>query len=364
MKIQYKKIISLDLLHQYFNDDICKEFYVFPSQQTTFLINSFGWIMRPEETGFNLYARIVPETNPAELFTSVSTDSFKLVFLLSINNPILFNITDLPSINPRNQVFYLSNLRDEQVGGKKLLGDQIAGSALGTGIRLITNYTLNYEFTTAVNSASFTLTDIFNNNYTFEGQSFTLPKPTDQTKVYQIDLTKVEPLPFGRYRLSDNHGGHMDFYFDTSLIGERIFAVIELYSDTLSFTNPSVNNVPGDYQYIVNNTINDKGRYAIQFESKTVDWQYTCIKKPENTSNGINLNNLTLTSAIGFPTAPVMVDGKAVFRSTNPVALSEAQQSVQLNNNGTKILDLPNPDRRHQLLEDGTSQYIEMNIYV
>lgn len=361
MKIKYEHIITLNLLHGYFKDGLCRDFAVFPTAGTSALLSQLGWVARPTANGLAIYASVEPGTAPPVLMSPVSGRSAKLVFFLVSLKPNFFNYTKLPDLAVRNEVLYFTNLRDDQVGGNKLLGDQVANQAIGDGIRLISNRTLIYTFNAPVSSVILTLTDAFGRPYPFEGQQFDLSEPISQVS---INLDKIEPFPSGRYRITDNHGGQLDFYFEPQLFGKQAFAIIELYSDTNDFTDPAADLVPADYRFLNGNEITGKGHYAIQFETAEINWQYIFRKKPENAGNGIALANLTLASAIAFPAAPTMVDGNAVFRSTNPVPLSEERQPVELNHNGAKILDLPNPGQGHQLQEDAVSKYYDINIYV
>lgn len=363
MKLRYEQIIEVFLFHQYNENGIYDGFTIHPTDHTQILLNKLGWLFRPLPGGFYIYARVKPNASPSELFQTHSLSSLKLTFYLSLHLPAFLNYSELPEIELGHELFYFTNLRDEQVNGNKLLGDHISNTRLGNGIELITNDTIIHEFNTPVNSATLTLTDIFGVNYPFDGQKFSLPIHTDKISEYPINLRKISPYHYGRYNLSDNHGGEQLFYYDPTLFGKRVFAVIELFSDTLDFTIPPTDQVPTDYQFISSNQITGKGKYAVLFPSRNAKWKFVIRKKP-GVPNGINMNNLRLGGDIPFPSSPVISDGKAVFQSVNTVLSRDVPYNVLLSHSGTSLFKLPNPAQSLQLQKDNIEYYYEINIYV
>ena len=368
MTIRYENIIKVNLFHEYYDNNLCKDFCIYPTEVTSQMLNSLQWLYKLTNTGFNIYARVKPNTDPPQLYNIKAMPSTKFTFYLSLINPAFINFTALPINKFDGEILYFSNLRNEQVESKKLLGDQIENVHIGAPIKLITNDQVNYEFNTPVNSAKLIVTDIFDKRYTFEGQNFTLPKPDDKISVYPIDINTFASFPIGRYKIIDNQeiidnqGWSHSYYYDPSLYDKKVFAIIEIFNDTNDFTSPSVDHVPTDYQFIKNGKITKKGDYAIQFTSKAVDWKYIIRKKP-NTSNKICLEKLSLTGEVGF-SEPNLIDSKAIFRSANPVLLRESGYSISLKHNDILLFKLPYPAQDLLLQKDADGIFYEMNLYV
>jgi hypothetical protein len=363
LTIRYENIVEVILLHEYNGNNAYSGLGIYPTIHTSSLLGTLGWLFRSTRQGFKIFARINPGTIPPQLFITGQLKSLKLTFYLTLASPEFLNYTELPSINLGHEIFYFNNLRKELMNGTNLLGDNIDNARIGNAIELLTNNVAIHDFSVPVNSASLTINDIFNNNYQFEGQQFTLPGPTDKIGEYSIDLYKISPFPYGRYSINDNLGGKQPCYYDPSLFGKQVFGIIELFSNTLDFTNPSTDQVPAEYQFLNVDRITGKGTYAVLFPGRTVKWKYVIRKKPE-VQNGINLNNLSLSGDIVFPASPAMTDGNAVFQSVNTVTSRLTPYNIILNHAGSPLFKLPNPAQSLQSQQQNNDYFYEMNIYV
>lgn len=90
----FKKIISIDFFHNYFNDGKLKFFDIFPDSKTMSLMKNYGLIFRKKNDGFV----ILSDSN--ERFKSSSfNDTIKLNFYLYFKDNFFLNYTDLPYNN-------------------------------------------------------------------------------------------------------------------------------------------------------------------------------------------------------------------------------------------------------------------------
>ena len=90
----FKKIISVDFFHNYFNDGKLKFFDIITDSKTLSLMKNYGLVFRKENDGFV----ILSDSN--ERFKSSSfNDTIKLNFFLYFKDNYFLNYTDLPFNN-------------------------------------------------------------------------------------------------------------------------------------------------------------------------------------------------------------------------------------------------------------------------
>ena len=100
----YKKILSVEIMHDYFEDGLCPSFEINPSSNTRNILKDYGIIFRKIINGFVLIS------NRDERFTGISFNGpIQLTFKLTNNDPLFFNYTDLNLEGGTNFLFQNNN---------------------------------------------------------------------------------------------------------------------------------------------------------------------------------------------------------------------------------------------------------------
>ena len=126
MKILYKKILTLELWHDYYLDlldpsklpqtdyNISGLLTLVPTSDCLRLLQNLRWVFRPQPRGVNLFAQ-VEETTSGDFQTMIPVDQpDRLTFWLIVSDRYFANFTNLPLTSTRNQIYYFSNLSDNQ----------------------------------------------------------------------------------------------------------------------------------------------------------------------------------------------------------------------------------------------------------
>ena len=100
----YKKILTVEIMHDYFENGLCSSFEINPSSNTRNLLKDYGIIFRKIINGFVLIS------NRDERFTGISFNGpIQLTFKLTNNDPLFFNYTDLNLEGGTNFLFQNNN---------------------------------------------------------------------------------------------------------------------------------------------------------------------------------------------------------------------------------------------------------------
>ena len=100
----YKKILTVEIMHDYFENGLCSSFEINPSSNTRNILKDYGIIFRKIINGFVLIS------NRDERFTSISFNGpIQLTFKLTNNDPLFFNYTDLNLEGGTNFLFQNNN---------------------------------------------------------------------------------------------------------------------------------------------------------------------------------------------------------------------------------------------------------------
>jgi len=100
----YKKILTVEIMHDYFEDDLCSSFEINPSLNTRNILKDYGIIFRKIFNGFVLIS------SRDERFTSITFNGpILLTFKLINNDPFFFNYTDLSLESGSNFLFQNNN---------------------------------------------------------------------------------------------------------------------------------------------------------------------------------------------------------------------------------------------------------------
>jgi hypothetical protein len=258
------------------------------------------------------------------------------------------------------ELFCFDNLRDDQQDDRLYLGDAVANARLGPAVALQTSSILDYPFDPAIGSAQLTLFNRFGRQ--LDSKSVTAPPGAGTLDSHRYDLSKVDGMTPGRYRIQDDQGGEKSFYFDPGLFGDNAFGVIELFVRTDQLDPNGIDQVPADYRFLDADQLTGPEAFTLQLQQRSTHWRYIVSKQYDN--NSITLAQLAITGPVAFD----RVDGdkQVVFTAQDSLPLAEAQQKITLAHNGTEIRSLPNPSLASPL--EGSKaeglKYSDIYVYV
>lgn len=362
--IKYGILFEVEVRHAYYAETCAQDFEIEPTPECAEMLSRLGFVFRKSNCGFKIFVQVVPETNPAQVANPPGHGSLKFSFMMLLRNSYFGNISGIAAYKPSYQIFYFSNLYEDIEAGRRYLGDQVDGTRVGNPLNFIKTEVLNYKFPNPVNSASFTLEDVFGNNYQLEKPEFSFPNPADETSSFQHNLGAIPGMKSGRFLMTDNQAGSQAFYYNPALFGKDIFGIIEIFTNTNDFTNPQNNLVPETYRFIENDALSGKGNYTVGFEASQIKWMYVCRKNQDNTGNGISVDMLTVEGPVVFSKSGGDDIIERRILSDDPIPASDQQVNVILKHNGIKIRDLPNPAMGSALKTENNEIYYEMYIYV
>lgn len=361
MKLSYKPLFQVRLRHTFYQKGVSlSDFRVKPTPATETLLQDRGLVFRHEPDHFAVYAEVAPDTEPGELKRAIGDENLCWRFLLEPLHPYLFNISQLDHYRVGRELFCFDNLRDDRADGRLYLGDSLAAARLGDPVALQGSETLHYRFQTAVSSAQLSLFDRFGN--LLDSLQLQVPPGEGRTREFRYDLSGVPGMRAGRYRLQDDQGGELSFYYDPALFGGNVFAVIELFNRTDERTPDNSNRVPPAYRFLDGDQLTGLEAFTLQLERRNTRWRYIVSKKYDN--NDVTLAQLAVTGPVSFDRADEAQ--RVVFTAQDPLPLAQTQQKITLAHNGTEIRGLPNPSLSSPL--DGTAaegiKYSDIYIYV
>ncbi len=361
MKSIYKKLLQLKISHSYYsNGKSNNDFLIKPSSLCKQMLDDYGFIFRNQNDGFNLYVEVVPDSDPLTLFRSIGATSFKLCFYMIATNNNLHTMSSLPNYRFGKEIFYFNNLHDfSNEDDELIMGDSVAEQETGEPIVYINNQVYNYKFAAPVAAATLEIKNIFGESiYSKDIQAEGDAGVVDEVRINLNGINKLVP---GRYKISDNHGGVKEFYYDPAMIPESVFGVMEIFSDTTDFTNDASNKVPEIYQFISAENLLDVDSYIIGMETRATRWRYIVEKK--YLTNGISLEDLKITGPEAF--TETQESGTAIFVSNESILLHENPLPLKLVGSDDKgISNLPSPTQKTQLKFNVDSNQYESHMYI
>ena len=106
-KIIYNKLLNISLMHEYYADNVCKDFILQPTTSTLQLLRNFGILIKSVPNGaFLLY----------EASDGIGTPKFpidqdmKLTFIFNLQNSLFPNFTNVVFSPEPSSVYYFNNL--------------------------------------------------------------------------------------------------------------------------------------------------------------------------------------------------------------------------------------------------------------
>ncbi|BAY23209.1 hypothetical protein NIES2100_29730 [Calothrix sp. NIES-2100] len=126
MQVLYKKILDLDIWHDYYlgqpdppkspppDYDISEILTVVPTPECLRILRNLHWIFRPQPRGASIFAH-VEQVSSSDFGTVIPVNRpERLTFWLVVRDRYFANFTNLPLSIPRHLIYYFSNLSGNQ----------------------------------------------------------------------------------------------------------------------------------------------------------------------------------------------------------------------------------------------------------
>lgn len=325
MKILYKRLLDLELWHDYYlgqpnlaqllpsNYDISDILVLVPTPDCQRVLQSLRWKFRAQRQGATIFAEVEP-VDTGRFRTKVLLDRlYQLTFWLVVREPSFANFTNLPFTSLRNQIYYFSNLSDNEQSNTLFLTQALSpyrqnqfyqvgqlvthNNQTWEAIRDRTSTTDNPSpddwealpstqyvsqldqlprqglfYTYLAPSANpdeelrFMLMNV-NQQKSFE-DSFTVPKTHRAGDAIAVTLN-FPPLPPSRYKLLLQGNSIDDFVLADSMSSYSAWGIVEIV------LNPSL--VPSAFALIQPNdgqTVIQPRTYVIRFKNRATHWRY------------------------------------------------------------------------------------------
>lgn len=352
MIIRYGALFTVTLRHDFYGDGLCPDLVATPSPASARRLRNYGLVFRPREHGFAVFGELDPTADPPELLRPPD-GALVLTVVLRLKDRTFVNITDLSAGEMEGRIYYLNNLRDDTSDGRLFLGDSVDDARLGEPVTLVASRVHRYTPGAAAADLAIEVRDLFGNTRYASSFSF-----DDAVSEIELDLSRLSGFEHGLYTISDDQGGSERIYFAPELFGSDGFAIIEIFSRTDTLTVDASDQVPAAYRFLSGSQVAAVD-YTVGFEARATTRRYVVTKKYD--SSTVELNDLTIDG--GTFTMTTDTD-EVTFESDAPVALSQTGEDYDLHDNGTKLLDLPNPGRSTPLQEGPTPGSYTSEVYL
>jgi len=319
-KIIYNKFGSIRFMHEYYADEICKDFVVQPTTSTLRKLSKYGLLSRNLSNGGILLYEATDDIGTPKFPVD---EELKLTFTFSLKNSLFPNFTDVTFSPESSSVYYFSNLNPAISGQEHTIVD----AGISAPIPLATSI---LRLTKNDPTASYvTLRDINGNGFKskFNGE-------LDELK---IDLSNYG---FGTYTVqqydSSNTplGSSYTFYYNSDLTGEMPYGIFEvILDDTYDPTNPVT--------------------FLFNFKSRETYWRYNILKNEANPPIAVDDIKASTVSVKHEPDNPADKINFAIAGGTDPIQIHSANQvklteegfdKIRLYKNSNILLsNLPNP---------------------
>ena len=359
MNTKYRILFEVDCLHEYYRGQVCRDFDIVPSAQTSALMSNSRLLSKVVEGRLVVLVRVQDDGKPA---TVIPTDA-KLAFYLQLNNPEFLTVTNVDNSGLRGRRFYFTNLNQNQSGpalhpvfnvttavdgydnAKTYFpGDFVDGGPgttfesvkTGSGndpsapspdfwisrgavqyaskkdllpfYSQIANLTVDTPASVFV-IKTFTL-NTSNNLYDKQiREEMVVLSTTETAKTVQADLRSLPP---GRYRINVN-GQDFHAYVDEEAVASSAFGVIEIFTHLAAGNAFSLLDASGVVKEIA---------YTVRFANRSAYWKYyTPLRKVQDILiAGAHDQPSPFVSGSNDPAVPAQKD---FFVSKKPLLLSE-----------------------------------------
>ncbi|MCX6250206.1 MAG: hypothetical protein NTX61_05580 [Bacteroidetes bacterium] len=369
--IKYDILFSVELLHQYFRNQLCQDFTLIPSAATRRTLAGHKIIAK------QYHNRLITgvELDKSGNLPVVPEEGLNFTFFLKLNNSLFLNYTNLPVPPSNGMIYYFSNRNNNTFGGSYLTEDinpydsndfyhpgSLVASPSGDVYQAwrksdLTNphsYTdpdywvrignipcgseneavrwlpsiMQYSFPSPQSSVTILVKGYAAGTRMFTeivlSKTIMFPKPVNS---FKLDLTS---LPAGKYILKIDGGKEAPVYLNDELYGQNVFGVIDLYCEST---------LPPGYMMLNPSHHLLSPVYKILFPNRFLLWKYVL----QHSSGG----TLEDTDKV-FQFAADPSGTAATIISKTPIPLSEDPvKTLKLKVDTNEYTSIPNasPDR-------------------
>ena len=381
MNASFQILFSLEILHDYYANQQCKDFDLQPSSDTFYLMKNLKMMTKILN---NKLLVLTESENSKPVYAANPESIFRFYMLPKKAN--FSNYTNLSLAAQTDSVYYFSNLSGTVTSGKKFLSNKIAtysnsknyvpgdlvvngsgvlfealqNSGPGSSVKATTNtdfwlnagnktyvsnadcikkipatYNFNLSVPSAVINISISGYQISSGEYDKELIA-EIKNFNDPQKSVQLNFS---PLPAGKYKIIVN-GSEEFVYYDPQIINQAVFGVIEIHNHQ---------NVSADFSILDNSGKIKELNYTLHFRNRSTIWKY--ITKTNSVT--------TVKDTAGAFEFSTLVTQQ--FTSTKPIPLTEAPYktiAVQTPALGT-INSIKNPSVNSikQHIQSGSNYY-------
>lgn len=342
----YGAFFKVELLHRFFSDFSCPDFFITPSLQTAGVLSGHHIIAK--QYGHQLYAGMQLDANGKPL--SVPDENLQLTFFLQLKNPLFFNYTNIPLQGPPGKVYYFTNRNDTVANGKNFLSadipDYLNTKTYGVGdlARHPVSGIVHQAIRSSGQAAPFNLSEpthwaaVDGARYMSERDAlqwlpslstytFTDPQPAAAIEVLgynpaarnhsltvlskTISFAQAAPsfpldlsgLSAGKYILRVN-GREQSIYLNDELGRTKAFAVVDIFNDG---TLPAAYSLPNGTDPLLPPT------YTVYFLNRSTMWKYIIASGASGEiSDGAGVYQFTAPAATVFSRSPIPLSESAL----------------------------------------------------
>ncbi|OUL35150.1 hypothetical protein [Nostoc sp. 106C] len=349
MKVLYKKILDLEIWHDYYlgqpnalkpptGYDISDMLALVPTPECLRVLRNLRWLFRPQPRGASIFAH-VEQASSGEFATLLPVNRpERLTFWLIVRDRYFANFTNLPLTKNREQIYYFSNLSGNQ-GHALFLTQPLPSYAANSEYHLgqLVNHdgktleALSYQASASKNPNANDWDILPNSQYVSEldrlpkqglSRIYTIPKanPRDIWRLTLLDVHELETFALevttpsthapgdaiacslnfsgqipGRYKLCLNNIQVDRFVLCDPIASKDAFALVEIV------LNQSL--VPSAFSLLQpqdGNTLIKPKTYVIRCKNRATRWRYR-YEKPHGFS-AASLPNFELIDAKTYAT--------------------------------------------------------------
>ena len=316
--LDFEILFTVEILHRYYQDEVCNDFIITPSQKTQDVLNGYKMIWK--QYANRLYVGMQSDPSSASSIPLIEiSDDLQLTFFMTCKNPLFYNYTNLPQNAGQSHILYFSNKKDNIGQGKKLLSNAMK----------VFNGTISYVPGDIILSGD----DVY--------ESISLNPSTSITPSNDIGVPGFwRMIDNNRYATADDMLPP-DPSVALEINGTNICGVIEIFNDVA---------VPANYKLLDTNKIFLSPLYTIYFLNRSVRWKYffrdADFKTITDTANNYTFNTIS----------PNVV-------SDVPIPLNDMSLKFKLASSGVDIAS-PIPCASAKSVVRGTDHFYYSEIYL
>ena len=268
MQIIYDTLFKVALSHNYYDSDngrsVADDLEISPTAACLRSLKNYGLLFKKNGQGFSVLYEAEKGEGDALVPRRTIEEPVRFSFVVKTRTPWFLNFSQLPI--PEDgppKIYRVHNRQDNQQGGELLLTADYAAEFLSEKDRIEVKPLLFHErFETEDTHAEMQVVSE-KGDLVADEKVFPVEKAVD----FVVDLKKASP---GKYTLKKNGTKIRDFYADDELIGENVFAVIDIFDE---------DSVSAAYRFTDENHSVAPKTYKIKIDNRKVFWKYLVVLK-------------------------------------------------------------------------------------